>query len=302
MARAIWSGSISFGLVNIPVKLYTAVTQREVRFNMLHAKDGARINLKRFCSAEGVEVPSEEIVKGYELSRGRYVTVTSEELEAADPAATKAIAIEDFSELTQIDPVHFDATYYLGPDKGAERPYALLLETMRSTGKVGIARFVLRSRETLCCIRPVGEVLALSTMNWADEIVPAEELGLQPARPPEGRELDLARKLVESLTTPFEADRYRDTHREKVLELLKRKGEGEEVVAAPAPAMAQVVNLADALAASLAASQRTAPARAGGQADAGEEEAEEKPAARGARSAPRPRQAARTAGRRRRST
>ncbi len=295
MPRALWSGSVSFGLVNIPVKLYSAVTQHEIRFNQLHDADGARIQLKRFCSAEGVEVPYEHVVKGYEVSRDRYVTVTSEELDAADPAAGRTISIEDFVELAEIDPVQFDTTYYVGPDRGADRAYALLVETMRSTGKVGVARFVLRSRESLCCLRPMGRALALSTMHWADEVVPLDDLGLPETAPPAERELDLAHRLVDSLSVPFDAARYRDTHREKVLALLEKKGAGEEVVAAPAPAVAQVVNLADALAASLSRSRGAAPDQAG--TSKGGPAANEEPAARaeqGSRSAPRPRQAAHT--------
>jgi DNA end-binding protein Ku len=287
MARAIWSGSISFGLVNIPVKLFSAVSHKEVRFHMLHDADGARINLKRFCSAENIEVPYEHIVKGYEVSRGRYVTVTSEELDAADPKGARTVEIQDFVELAEIDPIFYDQTYYLAPDRGAGKAYALLLDAMRRSGKVGIARVVLRTKETLCCVRPMGEALALSTMNYADEIVPQDELELAKHPEPAPRELEMAERLVASLTTKFEPDRYHDTHREKVLALVEKKAAGEEIVAAPAEAPAKVVNLADALAASLAAARRHP-----GAAPAPEREP------RAQRSAPR-REAARTAGHRR---
>ena len=265
MARAIWSGSISFGLVNIPVKLFSAVSHKEVRFHMLHDADGARINLKRFCSAENVEVPYEHVVKGYELSRGRYVTVTPEELEAADPKGARTVEIQDFVELTEIDPIYYDQTYFLAPDRGAGKAYALLLETMRRAGKVGIARVVLRTKETLCCVRPMGRALALSTMNYADEVVDQGDLELGENPEPAPRELEMAERLVSSLTTTFDASRYHDTHREKVLALVDRKAAGEQIVAPPEEAPAQVVNLADALAASLAAARRqpgAAPARA----------------------------------------
>jgi DNA end-binding protein Ku len=293
MARSIWSGSISFGLVNIPVKLLSAVSQKEVRFHMLHDADGARINLKRFCSAEEVEVPYEHVVKGYELSKGRYVTVTAEELEAADPRGARTIDIQDFVEMTEIDPVYYDHTYYLAPDRGADKAYALLREAMRTSGKVGIARVVLRTKQSLCCVRPMGGALALSTMNYADEIVPQEELELPPAPAPSARELEMAERLVASLTTRFEPERYHDEHREKVLALIERKAAGEQVVAAAPEAPAKVVNLADALAASLAAAR--------GQPHRGEHAGgEHRPEHRAERRAPRHREAAHTAGKRRR--
>ena len=259
MARPIWSGSISFGLVNVPVKLYGAVRQREVRFHMLHEKDGARINLKRFCAAEDKEVPYEEIVKGHEVGRHRYVTVTKEELEALDPKATRTIEIEDFVDLDAIDPVYFESTYYLVPDRGAARAYSLLLRAMEQSGKVGVARFVMRTKEYLCAVRPMGDALAISTMNYADEIVSQEELGLDELRleKPKEKELGMAEQLVESLSAAWEPDRYHDTYREKVEELLRRKAEGEEVVAAPAEEErpAKVVNLIDALERSLGAAK-----------------------------------------------
>jgi DNA end-binding protein Ku len=286
MARAIWSGSISFGLVNIPVKLFSAISHKEVRFHMLHDADGARINLKRFCSSEDVEVPYEHIVKGYELSRGRYVTLTAEELEAADPKGARTVEIQDFVELGEIDPIYYDQTYYLAPDRGAGKAYALLLETMRKSGKVGIARVILRTKETLCCVRPMGDALALSTMNYADEVVDQGELELPENPAPAPRELEMAQRLVESLTTAFEPGRYHDTHREKVLALVERKASGEQVVAPPEEAPAKVVNLADALAASLAAARGRPGSAAGAP-----------PPERAHRAAPR-REAARTAGHR----
>jgi DNA end-binding protein Ku len=289
MARAFWSGSISFGLVNIPVKLFSAVSQKEVRFHMLHDADGARISLKRFCSAENVEVPYEHVVKGYEISRGRYVMVTAEELEAADPKGAHTIEIQDFVEIAEIDPVFYDQTYHLVPDRGAAKAYGLLFDAMRKSGKVGIARVVLRTKQALCCVRPLSGALALSTMNYADEIVSQEELGLAPRTAPSPRELEMAERLVGSLTTKFDPKRYHDEHREKVLALVERKAAGEEIVAPPSEAPAKVVNLADALAASLDAARR--PGEGRGRAATPEPR-------KGARSAPRRRQAARSAGKR----
>jgi DNA end-binding protein Ku len=293
MARAIWSGSITFGLVNIPVKLFSAVTHKEVRFHMLHDEDGARIQLRRFCSAEEVEVPYEHVVKGYEISKGRYVTVTAEELEAADPKGARTVDIQDFVDIGQIDPIYYDATYYLAPDRGAGKAYGLLLEAMRRTGKVGVARVMLRTKQSLCCVRPMGNALALSTMNYADEVVAQEDLELPAAAEPGARELHMAEQLVASLTTKFDPARYKDEHREKVLALVEKKAAGE-AIEAPAPERpGKVVNLADALAASLAAAKRgAAPSAADGAKGAGAH------ADRGARHAPR-RAAARTASRKR---
>lgn len=257
MARAIWSGALTFGLVNVPVKLFSAVTQKEVQFHMLHAKDGARIRMKRFCSAEDREVPYEEIVKGYAVGKERYVTITPEELESLNPKATRTIEIRDFVELADIDPIYYESTYYLVPEKTAAKAYRLLLDAMRRSGKVAIASFVLRTKEALCCVRPIEDALALSTMNRADEIVPLSELELPEIAEPAERELQMAEQLVDSLSAPFEPQRYPDVHREQVLALVEKKAAGE-VIEAPAPeaAPAQVVSLADALSASLAAARR----------------------------------------------
>jgi DNA end-binding protein Ku len=290
MARAIWSGALAFGLVNVPVKLFTAVTQKEVRFHMLHAKDGARIRMKRFCTAEDREVAYEDIVKGFEIGKDRYVTVTGEELEAANPKATRTIEIRDFVELSQIDPIYYESTYYLVPDKPAAKAYRLLLEAMRRSGKVAIATFVLRTREALCCVRPIEDALALSTMNRADEVVPVSALEVPKATEPSDRELKMAEQLVASLSAPFEPERYPDVYREQVLALVEKKAAGE-VIEPPAEekAPARVVSLADALSASLAAAR--------GRADGGESRREgsrEEAPARGARRHPAA-QAARTA-------
>jgi DNA end-binding protein Ku len=257
MPRAIWSGALTFGLVNVPVKLFSAVSQKEVHFNMLHGKDGARIRMKRFCSAEDREVPFEEIVKGYEVGKERYVAITPEELEALDPKATRTVEIRDFVSLAEIDPIYFETTYYLVPEKTAAKAYRLLLEAMRQSGKVAIASFVLRTREALCCVRPVEDVLALSTMNRADEIVPISELEVPETVEPSPRELQMAEQLVASLSSPFEPERYPDVHRERVLALVEKKAAGE-VIEAPAPeaSPAKVVSLADALSASLEAARR----------------------------------------------
>src|SRR5438270_9566223 len=263
MARPIWSGSISFGLVSVPVKLFSATSPKEVRFHLLHDEDGARIQQKRVCSADGQEVPWEHIVKGFEISKGRYVIVTREELEAFNPKVTKAIEIEDFVDLGQIDPIYYESTYYLVPDRGASKPYALLVEAMKKTGKVGVARFTLRTKQYLCAVRPLGKALAVSTMLYADEVVPQDDLEGLPDSKPGERELKMAEQLIGSLEAKFDIEKYKDDYREQVLALLERKAEGEEIVA-PEPEKTprgKVVNLMDALQKSLAAARRGEPER-----------------------------------------
>jgi DNA end-binding protein Ku len=234
MPRAIWSGSISFGLLNVPVKLYSAVSSKKVSFRELRASDGSRIRHKRVAEADDKEVPYEDIVKGYEMTPDQYVVLTRDELEALDPAKTRAIEIQDFVDLDEIDPIYFDQPYYLGPDKGADRAYSLLVKAMGEARKVAVARFVLRNKEHLAAIRPMGEVLTMATMRFADEVVSPEDLGdaLPDEIEPEKRELDMAKALIDSLAAEFDASKYRDEYREELLGLIEQKARGEEIVAA----------------------------------------------------------------------
>jgi DNA end-binding protein Ku len=238
MARAIWSGSISFGLLNVPVKLYSAVSKQTVRFRELREGDGSRVKHKRVAESDGKEVPYEKIVKGYEYAPDQYVVLSRDELSELEPQRSRAIEIQDFVDLDDIDPIYFEQPYYLGPDKGAERAYALLVQAMKDARKVAIARFVLRNKEHLAAIRPMEDVLTLTTMRFHDEVSSPQDLDgevFEEARPkkPEKRELDMAKQLIESLTSDFEPDKYRDEYREELLDLLERKAEGKEVVAAP---------------------------------------------------------------------
>jgi DNA end-binding protein Ku len=255
MPRSIWKGTLAFGLVSVPVKLYSATVDRDVRFHQLHAPDHARIQQRRFCSAEDREVPYEEVVKGYEVAPERYVVVEPSELAALETGSSGAIEIEDFVRLDEIDPIYFDQPYLLAPNTGGARPYRLLLEAMRTTGKVAIARIVLRSRQRLVAIRPRADVLTMTTMRFGDELQRAGELEeLQEADvEPTARELSVARKLVESIAEPFEISRYRDTYREALLELIDRKAGGEEILplAPPRPQPLQAPDLMSALQASL---------------------------------------------------
>jgi DNA end-binding protein Ku len=265
MPRSIWRGAISFGLVNVPVKLYSAVSKKTVRFNQLHDADGARIQQKRVCSVDGEEIPYEHIVKGFEIAPDKYVVISPDELDALDPAKTRSIDIEDFVDLSQIDPLYYEHPYYLVPDTGASKAYKLLLEALRETGKVAIARVVLRSKEYLVAIRPAGEVLTMETMLFADELIPADRLDELPEADVKAtdRELAMARQLIEAQATEFDPSKYRDEYRERVLELIERKAAGEEVAVQPmAEEREEVPDLMAALEQSLAAAKQGAAAKA----------------------------------------
>src|SRR3954451_8498655 len=260
MARAIWSGSISFGLLNVPVKLYSAVSKQTVSFRELREGDGSRIRHRRVGESDGKEVPYEKIVKGYEYAPDQYVVLTKDEISELDPKKTRAIEIQDFVDLDDIDPIYFEQPYYLGPDKGAERAYALLVQAMKEARKVAIARFVLRNKEHLAAIRPMDDVLTLTTMRFHDEVSSPKDLNgevFEEAKPkkPEKRELEMAKQLIESLSGEFDPDKYRDEYREELLDLLERKAEGKEVVSAPTeePKPTKAPDLMAALEESLAA-------------------------------------------------
>jgi DNA end-binding protein Ku len=268
MPRSIWTGTVSFGLVTVPVKLYSAVNRKTVRFHQLHASTGARIQQKRVDPQTEEEVAYEDIVKGYEIAPDRYVMISPEELESLDPKKTRTIDIEDFVDLEQIDPIYYDHPYYLAPGTGGAKPYRLLLEAMRETGKVAIAKVVIRQKEQLVALRPMGDALGMATMIFADEVVdPAEIDEIVAAAEVETtkRELDIAKQLVDSLAGDFEPEKYRDTYREEVLALIDRKAAGEEIaVQAPREEVAEPVpDLMAALKASLDAVRTKDAAGAG---------------------------------------
>jgi DNA end-binding protein Ku len=220
------------------VKLYSAVSKQTVRFRELRENDGARIKHKRVAEADGKEVPYEKIVKGYEYAPDQYVVLSRDELSELDPKRTRAIEIQDFVDLDDIDPIYFEQPYYLGPDKGAARAYALLVQAMKESRKVAIARFVLRNKEHLAAIRPMDDVLTLTTMRFHDEVTSPQDLDgevFEEEKPkkPEKRELEMAKQLIQSLTSDFKPDTYRDEYREELLDLLERKAAGKDVVSAP---------------------------------------------------------------------
>jgi DNA end-binding protein Ku len=260
MPRAIWSGAISFGLVNIPVKLYSAVSKKTVRFHQIDAESGQRIRQQRVNPASGEEIPYEQIVKGYEISPDRYVTITPEELESLEPQKTRTIDIEEFVDLEQIDPIYYDHPYYLAPDKGAAKAYKLLLDAMQEADKVAIARVVIRSKENLVALRSYGGAITMETMLFPDEVTQPESIEELSAVDGDvkttKRELDMAKQLIESLSGDFDPTGYRDEYRERVLDLIERKAAGETItIEAPAAEKKEVPDLMAALEASISASK-----------------------------------------------
>jgi DNA end-binding protein Ku len=235
--RSMWTGAISFGLVTVPVKLYSAVSRKSVRFHQLNGKTGVRIQQKRVDPTTGDEVAYEDIVKGYELAPDRYVVVEPGELESLDPKKTRTIDIEEFVEQKDVDPIFYDHPYYLAPGAGGAKPYRLLLDAMRDTGRVAIAKVVIRQKEQLVAIRPMGDVLAMSTMVFADEVIDPKTIDDIPDADDVAvreREIEIAKQLVESLAADFEPDKFRDTYRDEVLALIERKASGEEIAVQPA--------------------------------------------------------------------
>ncbi len=269
MARSIWSGFLSFGLVNVPVGLYTATADQTIHFNQLHKGTSHRIRYKKVDEVTGEEVATQDIVNGFPLGGGEYVVVNREELKDISPGKSETIEISDFVELGEIDPVHFRQTYYLAPrGKGADRAYALLRQAMHETGKVGIATMILRDKEHLVAVRPGDDVLILETMYFGDEIrSPSEELETLPQDASfQGRELEVAKRLVESLTVPWAPEDYHNTYRARVEELIERKREGQAVVFEAERPKSNVIDLMAALEASV---EKMGPAAAGAQAGRG---------------------------------
>jgi DNA end-binding protein Ku len=275
MARAVWSGSISFGLVNVPVKAFTAVHDHSVHFNQLEKDTGARIRYLKVSDESGDEVDADDIELGYEVSKGNYVTVTRKELDELRPESTRTIDVGDFVALDDIDPVYYDHTYWLAPDgDSAEKAYRLLLAAMEDQGRVGIGTVVMRNKQYLAAVRPLDGALAMSTMRFADEVVPRSDVdGLTASRTkPAPKELKLATQIVDSLSTDWDPKRYRDTYTDELHDLLKQRAKGKEVVTEPGETKPKdnVIDLMEALQASVDAAKRggarRGPAKAAKQA------------------------------------
>ncbi|MDQ3178669.1 MAG: Ku protein [Actinomycetota bacterium] len=260
MPRPVWTGTISFGLVAIPVKLFNAVRRQSVSFNQLDERTMSRIRYRKVSDADGEEVPDEHIVKGYEVAKGRYVLVDPDELEPFIPSATKTVELEEFVDLTEIDPVYFDGNFYVAPDANP-KPYVLLAKAMEESGKVAIGRFVMRNKQHTAAIRAVDGRLMMSTLAYADEVVEAddiEELTTIDDVKVKKAEVAMAESLVDSLSGPFEPEKYHDEYREQVLELIDRKSKGEEFeVPAEEKEKPKIVDLMAALEASVSAAKKS---------------------------------------------
>jgi DNA end-binding protein Ku len=253
MPRAVWSGTISFGLVNVPVKLHTATEEKDVSFHQLVEGSGDRVRIKRVSEKTGREIDFKKIVKGYEVKKGEFVIVTPEELEAVDPGPRRTIEIEDFVDLDEIDPIHFVKTYYIEPDKGegARHAYALLRETMTKKNRIAIGRFVMRTKQYLVAVRPMDDVLALTTLYFDDEVRGTKGLDVPGKLKLSAREMEIATRLIDSLTTKWDPAKYEDTYRTRVLKLVKDKAKGKEIVVDEQEKPAPVTDLLAALEASV---------------------------------------------------
>jgi DNA end-binding protein Ku len=255
MAHAIWTGSINFGLVTIPVKLYTAVRGNDLHFNFLHAKDKGRINNIRVCSLDGKKVDWDEIVRGYEYEKGEYVILTDEDFKRVNPEATQSVDIVEFVDQSEIDPMLYDTPYYLEPEKKGRHAYGLLREALKKSGKIGIANVVIRTREHLAALKPHGEALVLEIMHYADEIVPAANFDFPPAKektPP--TEMKAAMMLIDTMVDKFDPESFRDKYRDQVMTMIEARAHGKTLPKSKAKAQpaTNVVDLMDVLQRSLA--------------------------------------------------
>ena len=257
MPRPIWSGSITFGLVAVPVRVYVATEKKDVRFHELEKGTGRRVRHRRVAEGSDKEVDRSKMVKGYEFEKGRYVELTPEELEAVQPEQSKAIEVEDFVNLADIDPLFYERTYYLAPDgnRGGGKPYTLLRKALEKKDKIAIGHFVMRSKQYLAAIRPYNGILVLETMFYPDEIRRSSEIKPAEAKVSE-QEMQMATQLIDALTTEWEPSRYKDTHRQRVLELIRQKAKGKDIVAEPEVAAEAPKDLMAALQASFEAMQQ----------------------------------------------
>lgn len=261
--QTVWKGSVSFGLINVPVKMSTATRRENIAFKTLHRECNTPLQQKRYCPKCEKEVPYEDVVKGYEYEPGRFVIMTEEDLDAIQVKSSKYIDIVDFIKIDEVDPIFYDKTYYLAPEKGGEKPYLILRDAMKQTGRVAVAKVAIRQKEYLCLVRLVGEALALETMFFPDEVRPSIELGIEaieqavPIRP---EEMSMAVQLVENLTAPFAPEKYKDTYREELLNAIRAKVEGREVVETePLPERENVIDLMEKLRKSVAMTQDHTP-------------------------------------------
>lgn len=255
MAATIWKGHLTFALVSLPVKLTTAARGETVSFNQLHKSDNSRVKMVTFCQAEDKPVPRSELVKGYEYEKDKYVVIEEEDIKKVAPKSAKTMEILEFVKSSEIDPVYFESSYYLAPDGAGEKPYALLFKALEKTGYVGLARITMHNREHIVILRPAKYGILMHTMYYQDEIRKSDEFRTDTSLVKD-KELELAQMLVDSLAAPFEPEKYRDTYRENLMALVQAKIAGQDVVEMPAPAMAPVIDIMEALKMSLAAPKK----------------------------------------------
>src|SRR5580704_3563356 len=263
MAHAIWSGAINFGLVTIPVKLFTAVKTDDLSFNMLHAKDEGRIKYERICSVDGKPVPWDEIVKGYEYEKGEYVVLTDDDFAKVNPEATQSVDILEFVELDKISPMFFDKPYYLEPTKQGRHAYALLREALATSNRVAIARVVIRTKEYIAAVKPIDGALVLELMHWANEIVTSNTLEIPGSEKLPEKEMQMARMLIDTMSVEeFEPEKFSNNYHDQLLTMIEARAAGKELPKAKKPpARAKVVNLMDVLAQSLEESKKRRASR-----------------------------------------
>ncbi|MEX2227255.1 MAG: Ku protein [Dehalococcoidia bacterium] len=279
MPRALWKGAVSFGMVSIPIKLYTATDEKDISFNQLHKTDHERIRYQRYCPADDEVVELNDIVKGYEISPGQYVILENDDFEKVPVDTTRTIEITDFVPADQIDPIYYQKTYYLEPEKIGAKPFALLREVLKDSKLIALAKVTLRQKEQLATLRLYNKTIALETMFYADEIRSTEEFDVPEDGKIGERELKMAKSLVEMLTGDFEPEKYQDNYREALLELIEQKAEGQEISRPATPAVSKVTDLMEALRASVENARR----ERGGEAAEDEEAAPAKRASKASR-------------------
>ncbi len=270
MASTVWKGHITFGLVSFPVKLYSAARSESISFNQLHKHDGSRIKQVLFCQAEDKPIPRSEIVKGFEYEKDRYVVIEDEEIKKVAPASAKVMEILEFVKSDQVDPIYLETSYYLAPDEAGEKPYALLFEALKKTGRVGVAKVAMHNREHIVILRPGNSGVMMHTMYFSHEIRKVDEFRTDTSLVKE-KELALATNLLEALAADFEPEKYTDEYRDNLLRMIEAKKAGEEIIATPEPQQAKVIDIMEALKASLAAAKK--PAASASTSEAVKEEA-----------------------------
>lgn len=269
MASTVWKGHLTFGLLSLPVRLYSAARGETVGFNQLHKTDHSRVKQVLYCQAEDKPIARTDIVKGYEYEKDKYVVVEDEEIKKMAPKTAKTMEVQEFVKTAEVDPVYLESSYYMAPEEGGEKPYALLFEAMRKSGYVGVAKIAMHNREHIVILRPTQKGIMLHTMYYPDEIRQVEEFRTDTSTV-KPKELDLAKVLIESLEAPFEPDKYKDTYRENLMKMIEAKVQGKEVVAPKEPVhKAPVIDILEALKASIAEGKK--PPRSVREANAGEE-------------------------------